>query len=195
MLLTGCGGPVEGSPDTPAPRQPRPAEPAPDPTPMSAEGATSASGSTRCRTAELRASVGHVSPGAGQRNHPIVLTNASARTCTLYGYPGAAFVDAAGERLGPDPRRAPERPATVRLAPGERAWAGLSFAHPEISGAETATPAALLVTPPDEYTPLRVVWTAGPVAVSGNASGVPSDSGPARPRGLTTRAQRDAAAR
>ncbi|WP_435881129.1 DUF4232 domain-containing protein [Streptomyces pharetrae] len=107
----------------------------------------------------------------GQENHPVVLTNTSARTCTVYGFPGAAFVDASGRQLGPDPRREPESPARVTPAPGRSAWAGLSYAGPEISGARTATPAAL-VTPPDEREPLRVPWTAGEVPVGGNESTV-----------------------
>ncbi|WP_262505089.1 DUF4232 domain-containing protein [Streptomyces sp. TRM68367] len=112
-------------------------------------------------------------PGAGQRNFPVVLTNTSGRTCTVHGYPGAAFVDASGRQLGPDPQRSPgPSPGTVTLAPGDSAWAGLSYSSPEISGARTATPAALLVTPPDERDPLRVPWTAGEVPVGGNASSV-----------------------
>jgi hypothetical protein len=126
----------------------------------------------RCRTSELRASVGRVDPGAGQRNFPVVLTNTSAHTCTLYGFPGAAFVDASGRQLGPDPERAPASPRKVTLAPGGSAWAGLSFSSPQISGARTAVPAALLVTPPDERDPLTVEWTAGEVPVGGNASSV-----------------------
>ncbi|MET9390499.1 DUF4232 domain-containing protein [Streptomyces sp. NPDC006624] len=127
---------------------------------------------TRCHSHELRASVGRMDPGAGQRNFPVVLTNVSSRTCTLYGYPGAAFVDASGRQLGPDPKRTPGDPATVRLAPGDSAWAGLRYASPETSGADTAVPAALLVTPPDERKPLKVRWTAGEVPVGGNASSV-----------------------
>ncbi|MFH9729943.1 DUF4232 domain-containing protein [Streptomyces sp. NPDC017260] len=137
-------------------------------------GSASASARTdgRCHTSELRAAVGRVDPGAGQRNFPVVLTNTSDRTCTLYGYPGAAFVDASGEQLGPDPERAPASPETLRLAPGQSAWAGLSFSSPQISGARTATPAALLVTPPDEHDPLKVKWTAGEVPVGGGESSV-----------------------
>jgi hypothetical protein len=142
--------------------------------PSDTAGSASASARTdgRCRTAELRASVGRVDPGAGQRNFPVVLTNISDRTCTLYGYPGAAFVDASGGQLGPDPERAPSSPETVTLTPGTSAWAGLSFSSPQISGARTATPAALLVTPPDEHDPLEVRWTAGEVPVGGDASSV-----------------------
>ncbi|MEU2269173.1 DUF4232 domain-containing protein [Streptomyces olindensis] len=129
-------------------------------------------GATRCHTSELRASVGRMDPGAGQRNLPVVLTNVSSRSCTLHGHPGAAFVDASGRRLGPDPERTPDAPATVTLAPGETAWAGLRYASPEVSGARAATPAALLVTPPDERESLRVRWTADEVPAGGNAASV-----------------------
>jgi hypothetical protein len=134
--------------------------------------AAAKAGGSRCHTSELRASVGRNDPGAGQENFPIVLTNASGRTCTVRGYPGAAFLDAAGKQLGPDPVRSPRTPVTVTLAPGRSAWAGLSFSNPEISGARAATPASLLVTPPDERDPLKVPWKGGKVPVSGNESSV-----------------------
>ncbi|WP_405775055.1 DUF4232 domain-containing protein [Streptomyces sp. NBC_01538] len=129
-------------------------------------------GDTRCRATELRASVGRLDPGAGQKSFPVVLTNDSDRTCTLRGYPGAAFVDASGERLGPAPKRSEASPTRVELAPGDSAWAGLSFANPELSEARTATPAELLVTPPDERDQLQVAWKAGAVPVGGNKSSV-----------------------
>jgi len=132
----------------------------------------SPAGGSRCHTSELSASVGRNNPGAGQENFPVVLTNTSSRTCTLYGYPGTAFVDASGRQLGPDPQRSSGDPQTVRLAPGRSAWAGLSFANPEVSGASTATPAALVVTPPDEEAPLKVPWKGGEVPVSGTESSV-----------------------
>ena len=146
---------------------------APKPTTPSDDGTGTRTGSSsRCHTSELRASVGRNNPGAGQENFPVVLTNASARTCTLRGFPGTAFVDASGRQLGPDPERESGSPATVTLKPGQSAWAGLTFSNPEVSGAKTGTPAALLITPPDERDHLRVAWTAGPVPVSGNSSSV-----------------------
>ncbi len=101
-----------------------------------------------------------------------MLTNTSHRTCTLRGYPGAAFVDASGKQLGPDPVRTGDTTKTIKLTPGHSAWAGLSFSNPEISEARTATPASLLVTPPDERDHLSVKWTGGAVPVSGNSSSV-----------------------
>ncbi|MFI9802852.1 DUF4232 domain-containing protein [Streptomyces sp. NPDC052301] len=142
-------------------------------TPSSGGGsATTPAASSRCHTSELRAAVGRNDPGAGQENFPVVLTNGSARTCTLHGFPGAAFVNASGTQLGPDPKREPGSPATITLKPGQSAWAGLTFSNPGVSGAGTATPAALLVTPPDERDHLKVTWTGGAVPVSGNSSSV-----------------------
>ncbi|MFF4712626.1 DUF4232 domain-containing protein [Streptomyces eurythermus] len=198
-LLAGCGNgsgedvrsdPPAGSAgtaaparETPSPSAPAPAtssapartaSPAPPRTTAPPGGTTAApatpAGGSRCHTSELRASVGRNDPGAGQENFPVVLTNTSGRTCTLRGYPGAAFVDASGGRLGADPRRTPGTPVTVTVRPGQSAWAGLTFSNPEVSGARSATPAGLLVTPPDERDPLRAAWPGGPVPVSGTAS-------------------------
>ncbi|MGP4007363.1 DUF4232 domain-containing protein [Streptomyces sp. 4N124] len=175
--LPGTAAPATGT-STPASASPSTTQPTATPetpgTPSSSAPAeqTRPATSTRCHTSELRASLGRVNPGAGQRNYPIVLTNTSSSPCTVRGYPGAAFVDASGKQLGPDPKRSDGSPATVTLTPGSSAWAGLSYSNPEISGARTATPDSLLVTPPDERDPLKVAWTAGEVPVGGNESSV-----------------------
>ncbi|NUS78137.1 MAG: DUF4232 domain-containing protein [Streptomyces sp.] len=168
--LPGTAAPATGdvtsaTPSVPPSAGPTSLPPSPSPTPSPAA-------SSRCHTFELEAVLGRNDPGAGQENFPVILTNTSQRTCTIHGYPGAAFVDAAGEQLGPDPKRSPGTPTTVRLAPGHSAWSGISFSNPEISGARTANPDALLVTPPDERDPLKVSWSAGEVPVSGNESSV-----------------------
>ncbi|MGW6731179.1 DUF4232 domain-containing protein [Streptomyces sp. NPDC055013] len=160
-----------GSPTT-GPRTTGPATTGTGPADTGSPVTQSGAAAPRCHTAELRAKIGRPSPGAGQRNFPIVLTNTTERTCTVRGYPGAAFVDASGKQLGPDPKRSPDTPTAVTLAPGRSAWAGLSFASPEISGARTALPTALLVTPPDERESIEVKWTAGEVPVAGNESSV-----------------------
>ena len=193
-LLTACGndhGTSSGPQKLPGTAQPASGDhsiggtatatagaPAPSATPGGSGGApaTTSSGSratsTRCHTSELRASVGANNPGAGQENFPLVLTNRSGRTCTIKGYPGAAFVNASGKQLGPDPKRTSGSPTKITLAPGRSAWAGLTFSNPQISGAGTATPAAMLITPPDERDSLKVMWPGGKVPVSGNSSSV-----------------------
>ncbi|MFF3906235.1 DUF4232 domain-containing protein [Streptomyces sp. NPDC001848] len=172
-LLTACGN-GHGTASAP-PKLPGTARSASGDQTTGAGTAASTGGttnSTRCHASELRASVGANNPGAGQENFPLVLTNRSGRTCTIDGYPGAAFVDASGRQLGPDPRRSPGSRTKVTLAPGRSAWAGLTFSNPEVSGARTATPAAVLITPPDEKASLKVPWSGGRVPVSGNSSSV-----------------------
>jgi hypothetical protein len=126
--------------------------------------------STRCKASELRGHVGENDPGAGQKNFPLVVTNFSGRTCTIDGYPGAAFLDASGKQLGLDPKRASGNPTKITPAPGSSAWAGLSFANPETSGARKATPTGIMITPPDETEALRMDWTGGAVPVSSAAN-------------------------
>jgi len=168
--LPGTAAPATSGVTSATPSVPPSAGPT-SPTP-SAPPTTSPAAGSRCHTSDLEAVLGRNDPGAGQENFPVILTNTSSRTCTVHGYPGAAFVDAAGKQLGQDPERSPGTPTTVRLAPGHSAWSGITFANPKISGARTANPDALLVTPPDEREPLKVSWSAGEVPVSGNESTV-----------------------
>ncbi|PWI13742.1 hypothetical protein DI272_05975 [Streptomyces sp. Act143] len=160
-------GVTSATPSVPPSAGPTTSTPAHTPSPTASPAAGS-----RCHTSELEAVLGRNDPGAGQENFPVILTNTSSRTCTIHGYPGAAFVDAAGKQLGRDPERSPGTPPTVRLAPGQNVWSGITFANPKISGARAAVPDALLVTPPDERDPLKVSWSAGEVPVSGNESTV-----------------------
>jgi hypothetical protein len=132
--------------------------------------ALSSSASQRCTTADLRLSVGDGEPGAGQENFPLVLTNTSKRTCTLQGYPGAEFQDVKNDPITSDPTRVTGDRGVITLAPGKSGWAPLSFANPEVSGATSATPARLVVTPPDEKRSLSVSWSAGEVPTAGNSS-------------------------
>ncbi|MEV6398854.1 DUF4232 domain-containing protein [Streptomyces sp. NPDC051907] len=172
--LPGAAQPAAGDPTSAAAgaATPAPASSTPAARPSASDGDGDGASSTRCHTSELRASIGENDPGAGRQNFPIVLTNRSGRTCTLVGYPGAAFVDASGKQLGADPQRGSGQALKVSLAPGKSARSALSFSNPRISGARTATPASVLVTPPDERDPLTVEWSGGEVPTSGDSSEV-----------------------
>jgi hypothetical protein len=137
-------------------------------TPKSDKPVTAASG--HCHTSELKASVGDNEPGAGQENFALVLTNKSQRSCTVYGFPGLAFVNSAGAQVSLNPTRAGSAQPPVRLAPGSSAWAPLSFSNPEMTGVTTVDPAAVEITPPDEKAPLKTSWPGGPVTNTGKAS-------------------------
>ncbi|MEU6442467.1 DUF4232 domain-containing protein [Streptomyces sp. NPDC047046] len=126
--------------------------------------------STQCHTSELSVRVGDNHPGAGQEGFALVLTNTSSRTCTVYGYPGLAFVNDAGEQVTVDPERAPGTKERVSLTPGKSAWSPLTFTNPRATGVTTITPAAIRLTPPDERDYLKAAWKGGPVSNTGKAS-------------------------
>ncbi|MDX3098207.1 DUF4232 domain-containing protein [Streptomyces sp. ME01-24h] len=171
-----AGGPASGDPagsEPPAPTAPAGGSTGPAPTAHrpSDTVSTPPPAAGRCHTSDLRASIGRDDPGAGQENFAVVLTNRSGRTCTVHGFPGVAFVNAAGEQVTVDPERATGQPARrVVLAPGAAAWSAMSFSNPAVTGVTTVTPAAVLVTPPDETSSLRVPWTGGKVSNTGKAS-------------------------
>jgi hypothetical protein len=134
------------------------------------DGDAKPAASSKCRTSELSARVGDNHPGAGQENFALVLTNTSSRTCTLYGYPGLAFVNEAGEQVTTDPQRTEAQKVKVTVAPGDSAWAPLTFSNPRMTGVTTITPAAIRLTPPDERDYLKAPWKGGPVSNTGKAS-------------------------
>ncbi|MGW0606985.1 DUF4232 domain-containing protein [Streptomyces sp. NPDC002640] len=182
LLLAGCQGGESGAssagpaaatdsgPATAATGSDPAAPTGSDPAKSTASGPAAVT-TLRCRTSGLSASVGPGEAGAGQRAFSVALTNQSGRACFLRGYPGAAFTDAEGGQLGPDPARIAAAPASkVTLAPGESAWAALSYSNPGLTDARTAVPETLLVTPPDEHEPLSVRWEGGKVPVSGRTS-------------------------
>lgn len=153
VLPTGCRGGDDGSPSR-------------------ADGKPAGAGAAveRCHTSGLSASVGAGEAGAGQRSFSVALTNQSGRTCTLRGFPGAAFADAEGGQLGPDPERVGTTPpGKITLVAGQSAWAALSFPDPRLTGSSTTKPETLLITPPDERRPLSVRWENGEVPVSDGA--------------------------
>ncbi|WP_369208831.1 DUF4232 domain-containing protein, partial [Streptomyces sp. PU-14G] len=128
------------------------------------------SAADQCTSSDLSAKIGPNHPGAGQENFALVLTNTSGSNCTVYGFPGFAFVDSEGDQVSVDPERNGGSGETIELTPGESAWAPLSFSNPEMTGVPTVTPDAALITPPDQRSSLKVDWTGGPVSATGKAS-------------------------
>jgi Domain of unknown function (DUF4232) len=78
------------------------------------------SGPLPCLTTDLRLTVGASNGAAGTIFYPLEFTNASSSTCTMYGYPGVAFVSSPGaSQIGaPAGRRPPAAPTLVTLEPG-----------------------------------------------------------------------------
>jgi hypothetical protein len=124
-LLTACG---TASP-SPAPAttvtQTIPAgSAATSPAASVAPAATSApAGPATCLASGLQPELGDSQGTAGTIYQVIVLTNTSAGTCSLYGYPGVSFVTGqGGSQVGkPASKNTVIPPALVTLAPGGKA--------------------------------------------------------------------------
>jgi hypothetical protein len=90
------------------------------------------SGIPPCATSALTGTVDLTASGgaAGSTFYPLDLTNTSAGTCSLEGYPGVSFVTGpAGTQIGDPARRNPvTAPATVTLEAGQVAHATLQVA-------------------------------------------------------------------
>lgn len=70
----------------------------------------------------------HPGPAAGSTYYKLEFTNLSARTCTLYGYPGVSAAAVDGRRLGaPASRDTQHPPRSVVLPAGGSAFAQLQI--------------------------------------------------------------------
>jgi uncharacterized protein DUF4232 len=80
--------------------------------------------------------------------------NSSSSACTLAGYPGVSFLDAAGRQVGEPAQRSATggAPSTVTVAPGQTAYAALGVVDPGVANCTPATASAVRVYPPGETT-------------------------------------------
>lgn len=160
--------PPATTPAAPAPTTSTPAAPvtsappqtqAPRPTRTSSHPVLGNRGDPRCHTAGLSAALTQIEGAAGSVYAKIELTNTTGRACRMYGYGGVGLVGAPS-RQQRDPSAAPE---LLSLPAGGHAYSQVRWSDvPQNGDAQRGqcqpTPSALLVTPPDETTSLRVTW-------------------------------------
>jgi hypothetical protein len=123
-----------------------------------------------CSSSQLRLSYVNTQGATGHLEATFALRDASARSCSLQGYPGAQLLDAAGRPLVthlkrgggffPDTLTTPRR---VLLTPGASAQFGLSFAdnNEYVHGKPCPAASTLESIPPNARSPLRVALTGG----------------------------------
>ena len=115
-----------------------------------------------CQPSQLTLSTTGSNSGAGHVGIDFRFHNRSARTCTLYGYPGALMLDARGQALptfvirGYGYLAGAHGPHTVHLVPGGNAYTLLEYVHFPSPGQRCYTSASLLVTPPNDYSAIRL---------------------------------------
>lgn len=117
-----------------------------------------------CGTSALRMTLGPANAAAGHFYRPVVFTNISGASCTLYGYPGISFAAAiGGKQVGAAAGRSPASKQLVVLAPGGKAHALLDLLDVlNFPPSECAASSAhwLKVYPPNQYSAGYIRWTA-----------------------------------
>ncbi|MCQ2002113.1 DUF4232 domain-containing protein [Arthrobacter zhaoxinii] len=136
-------------------------EAAPAPSPAATDGGTTAAGP--CTADMLSGTVESVAGGAGADgiSRVLMLTNVSADgTCTVSGYPGVSYLDAAGQQVGaPAARTEGAGALPVTLAPGQSAAAELrETVAQKYGGCQVQETASLLVYPPEDTASLTVPY-------------------------------------
>ena len=117
-----------------------------------------------CTTGSLQVTVGPANGAAGSFYYPLLFTNTSSATCTMYGYPGVALVSQPGGAMvgAAAVRNATFPKEVVTLAPGAVAHASLQVAIAQNYPPAQCKPATghwLQVYPPGEYAALFVAFT------------------------------------
>jgi hypothetical protein len=120
-----------------------------------------------CASSALKVSVNVAQAGAaaGSIYYPIVFTNTSSASCTMFGYPGVSFAaSSGGARIGRAARREPAPPpSTVSLAPGGVAHATLQVGEAANYPAARCQPVQahwLKIYPPNQFAPIFARFSA-----------------------------------
>jgi hypothetical protein len=106
-----------------------------------------------CATSQLQLSLGQSQGAAGHFEQPVILTNTSTTTCTLYGYPGVSYTGSGGTQLGFSASHSGGSRHTVSLAPGNAASALLQQPDPGVfppASCNKQTTVDLRVYPPGQ---------------------------------------------
>src|SRR5271166_505390 len=98
LLATACGTTSSG----PGAARTVAVTPPPATKTVTASPSTGPSGLGQCTAGDLRLTVGRENGAAGTIYYPLEFTNVSSSACTMYGYPGMAFVTSpGGSIIGP----------------------------------------------------------------------------------------------
>jgi Protein of unknown function (DUF4232) len=156
LLATGCS-----SARTPAAAKTITVTPPPAAKTVAATAAATPPGPGPCPANQLRLSVGRPDGAAGTIYYPLDFTNVSSAACTMYGYPGVAFVTSQGGSVigAPAGRRTIGGlvPTLITLQPGATARATLAISDVLLSDQchnHQLPVSTIQVYPPDQYTAL-----------------------------------------
>jgi len=123
-----------------------------------ASASPASSGPQPCATTNLKLAVGQPNGAAGTIFYPLDFTNTGSAACTMYGYPGVAFVSSPGGSVigAPASRRSPPVPTLITVAPGATAHATLAVSDVVIGNncVHKVQVKWVQVYPPDQFSAL-----------------------------------------
>jgi Protein of unknown function (DUF4232) len=160
-LIAGCSGNPAPAPTVTITKTASPAAStgtaAPSPT------TSVAAGPGPCQSGALKVTLGASSAAAGTDYVPVVFTNTSQATCTLYGFPGVSFTgETYAVQVGPAATRNHASPEhLVTLAPGAVASALLTIVDAQNYPGSTCgltTASGILVYPPNLTTSVGIPY-------------------------------------
>lgn len=94
-----------------------------------------------CKAGDVKLALGPGDAGAGSRYRPLLITNTSAKPCTIQGFPGVSYVAGAdGHQVGKDAFREGTKGDAVKLDPGKTAAADIQFVNVQNFDAGTCQP-------------------------------------------------------
>jgi hypothetical protein len=112
----------------------------------------------QCSTSDLQLTIGQPNWAAGTVFYSVKFTNRSSSACTMYGFPGVAFVTKpGGSVIGAPAGRVTEERDLINLRPGVMAHSTLAVSDVLIENncRQHQVPVKWLqVYPPDQYAPL-----------------------------------------
>jgi len=139
---------------------------------------TKQASTSRCRTGDLKLSLGEGDGAAGTAYAPLIFKNVSGRTCTLYGFPGVSWVAGNdGHQVNTGFDRTDAAKSTITLAAGAVAHATLATHDVGFFDAAQCKPVSvrgLRVYPPDETKSIFVPLATKACSVNGVNKGTVS---------------------
>jgi hypothetical protein len=132
--------------------------------PATGSSITPHAGPALCTTSGLSVKLGAGNGAAGSTFVPIVFTNTTGSSCTLFGYPGVSFVTGqGGSQVGSAAQRDPTQPArSIVVAAGGVAHATLRVVQAANFPAASCKPTAvstLKIFPPGQTAPLYLAFS------------------------------------
>jgi Protein of unknown function (DUF4232) len=167
MLLAACGS-SGGSAAAPATVTTTvtatPSDSTPPPPATGSSLSPHVTGPAACATSGLSVKLGSGNGAAGSTFVPIVFTNTTSSSCSLFGYPGVSFVTGqGGSQVGSAAQRDTTQPArSVVLAAGGVAHATLRVVQADNFPAAACQPTAvstLKIFPPGQTAPLYLAFS------------------------------------